>query len=401
MNEPIDGAAFVCFNVGKGYGGHYLSLAETALSGIFSRPVIVDMGFAPVPLLDSVRTEHIPYTWFGNARARRALCNLIEKNEVEMVLCYDIPSFIVVQYAMAGTGLKIVYVKCGGPLLTLYYPRPQNLIVYSMEDEAFFSERVPGAKMARIPNRVREHVIKAKQEPLYDDRLEALIEDAGERVVCVARISHAYERKIRRAFDYCNARRTKGANVSLTIIGSIQHREVADSLFNDAPCGTVFLTDSKHTRDVARFLGNFDSAITTGRGTVEAVFCGLNVFVPFDSSERLAALSPANYQGLARTNFSGRAQPEEVLDQRLEALSEQEKGELLDLVRGDYALEHAGKTFRAFLDRLHPSPLQSLRDVILGWLYLRHDALRERSQFARGLTRRLRISLAVTRKWKW
>lgn len=401
MNEPLEGVAFVCFNVGRGYGGHYLSLAETALSGIFERPLVIDMGFAPVPLLNSVRTKHIPYKWFGNVPARRMLRDLVAKHEVGIVLCYDISSFIVVQCAMAGTGVKIVYVKCGGPLLTLYYPRPQNLIVYSMEDEVFFSERTPEAMMARIPNRVREHAIKAKQEPLHSDSFEPLKQSASERVVCVARISHAYERKIRRAFEYCNARRAKGVNVNLTIIGSIQHREVADVLFDDAPRGTVFLTDSEHTRDAARFLGEFDTAITTGRGTVEAVFCGLNVYVPFDSSGRLAALSPTNYQGLARTNFSGRARCNEVPDRSLKVLSEQEKCQLLNLVRSDYALEPSGKTFRTFLSQLHSSLPQSLLEAILGWFYLRHDALRERNHFARILTRWLAMALAQARKWQW
>ncbi|PTB88101.1 hypothetical protein C9928_06905, partial [Pseudidiomarina aestuarii] len=124
MNKPLANVAFVSFNFGKGYGGHYLSLAEAAQSSIFIDPIVIDLGFNETPLLDQVRSKFIQHRWFGHAAARKEIRTFILDSEVKIVFCYDIASFNIVRMALRNTKINVVYVKCGGPILTLYYPRP-------------------------------------------------------------------------------------------------------------------------------------------------------------------------------------------------------------------------------------------------------------------------------------
>ncbi|MGP3699608.1 hypothetical protein [Rhodobacter sp. NSM] len=390
MTEPIADIAFVSFNFNKGFGGHYLSMVETVRSGIFFEPTVLDLGFSPTPLLDDIRTLFIPYGWVGHAEARRQLRNFLLEAGTKVVFCYDIAAYNITQFALARDLIQVVYVKCGGPPLTLYYPKPENLVVYSDEDKRFFGEKLPNSVLAKIPNRVSESLLKKKQTRLSESALHELKKIEGcvenvEKIVCVARIGHAYEDKIRRAYDYLRATQAAGRPAVLAVIGSIQHEEVMGRLLDDRPQGTLFLSDAFHVNDAGRFLANFDTAITTGRGTVEATLVGLKVLVPFDHGKQLALLTPNNYHALIRSNFSGRAHPDELAEIMPPDFNSRDADRVRNLIRQDFAIEHAAGRFNDFLKRLASAKRPPTPELILGATYFFYVALRERSQTFRSL----------------
>lgn len=391
MTVPIKETAFVSFNFNKGFGGHYLSMVETIRSGIFLQPTVLDLGFSPTPLLDDVRTLFIPYGWFGHGKARLHLRNCLLEAGTKVVFCYDIASYNITRLALARDLIQVVYVKCGGPTLTLYHPKPENLIVYSEEDQIFFSEKLPGSMLAKIPNRVSETLLQNKQVSLSESALNEIEKIAGgtedaEKIVCIARIGHAYEQKIRRAYDYLRSAQEAGRPAVLAIIGSIQHGEIMDRLLNDRPYGALFLSDAFHVDDAGRFLANFDTAITTGRGTIEATLLGLKVLVPFDNGKQLALLTPNNYDRLCRSNFSGRAHPKELAEFMPPDVTSTDSERVRKLIREDFAIERAAVRFNDFLKRLDSARRPPTMQMIMGVMFFFYEALRERSQFFRSLT---------------
>lgn len=394
MTELIAYTAFVSFNFRKGFGGHYLSMVETVRSGIFYEPVVLDLGFSPTPLLNETRTSFIPHRWIGHGAARRQLRTALLEANTKVVFCYDIASYNITRLSLARDRVQVVYVKCGGPTLTLYYPKPDNLIVYSEEDEIFFSEKLPNSVLSKIPNRVSERLLKKNQASLSEDALIALAKAAGgadvvEKIVCIARIGHSYEQKISRAYDYLKATQKAGRAATLAVIGSVQHEEVIKRLSAESPPGSLFISDAFHTTDSARFLSNFDTAITTGRGTVEACMMGLKVLVPFDRGQQIATLDPDTYAGLIRSNFSGRARPDELPNPLQHHQTFSDIKHVQDWIRRDFAIEHATPRFTEFLDRLKPAKDPQTKDLILGIAYYFYEASRERSQIFRLLSHRM------------
>ncbi|RGP38770.1 hypothetical protein [Pseudotabrizicola alkalilacus] len=386
MTDAISNAAFVSFNFGKGLGGHYFSMAETIRSGIFADPLVIDLGFRPAPPLDGLRTHVIYHGWVGHWTARRRLRDAVAKANTQVVFCYDIHAYDITAWALANTPTQVVYVKCGGPTLTLYTPKPHNLIVYSDEDDAFFERRLAGAIRAKIPNRVSETSLAAKQIPLSPEAKAWLdAHNGAEKIVCIARLSHSYANKIQRAVDYLEAQRRAGRQATLTLIGYVQHEEVMNDLKTLNSEYVQILTDPFHTKDAGRFLSNFDTAITTGRGTVEAVLLGVNVLVPYDASRKLARLTSASYTGLFRTNFSGRAKPEEV--KVTGYFSQTDMADVRERIRNDFAIENAGPKFRGFLDRLRPPRPVSVRDRFLGYAYFWYRVTQEKSRVLRSFSR--------------
>lgn len=401
MTSLDDGAlrrcAFAIFNFGKGIGGHYLSMQEVARSGAFDMPVVIDLGFAPSPLLDEVRTRFIPHRWYGHSAARRELRHTFANAGIEFVLCYDIASYNITRRAVAGSEIAVVYVKCGGPVLTRYFPKAPHLVVFSDEDAAFFRERLPQAVMAQIPHRVSEDRLRGLQIPLAPEACAALRPE-DENMVCIARIGRSYESKILCAFDWLRRRKAEGRPATLTVIGSVQQPEIYDRLRKDAPPGTQFLTDGFHVTDAARFLSCFNVAVTTGRGTVEAVLLGLKTLVPFDKSDpKLAPLTPATYEALRRTNFSGRARADE-LPRPLPTFDSDQDEDLRVRVRADFSVESAAPLFRALRARSRPEFKMPLGELLLGALYFYYEASRERNRIVREIIHKLRHSRRANKR---
>jgi hypothetical protein len=391
MTKPIRNTGFVSFNFGEGRGGHYLSMAEVVQSGIFEAPAVIDMGFAPTPPLENLRSEYIEYKFWNAPPSWKRLREAVIRGGVETLFCYDIHAYNIASIALAHAPVRLVWVKCGGPTLTRYFPRPQSLIVFSEEDSRYFEQHLNEVIRATIPNRVSEKRLLAKQIGLANEAEAWLAsKPESEKIVCIARISHAYAKKIERAFDYLATCKRVGREATLTIIGYIEHEEVMERLRSRREPDVQVLTDEFHTTDSGRFLSVFDTAITTGRGTIEAVLTGLEVLVPYDKARKLALLSPETFPGLAGTNFSGRASPDDVGAVETHPLPNSSKFAVKERIRKQFSVEASGSSFGAFIASL-PSPKpQPMKERFIGQCYLFYCIIRSRSPLLRFLSTRVR-----------
>jgi len=373
--------AFITFNFQKGIGGHYLSMLQTARSNIFSKSLIIDVGYQPTALFDDERDVYIKYSITKSFSAFSQLKKFLIEKDVKLVMCYDNHSYTLASPVCRLLGLKIVYVKCGGPRPKIYFPRAEYIITYSKEDMTFFSEKLPGSELVLIPNQVSEAKLLEQQVNLGESFGRSSVS-----IVCIARLDQFYLGKINLAVAMVEDLRNKyQQDASLFIIGSVQQQEVYAYLKALQKPYLTILTSENFTRDAAKFLNNFDASVSTGRGAVESALLGLKTYIPVNGSQDLALLSAENYDLLKATNFSGRAKVDRQIARhsKVNQLSASEVTVLTETIRNDYTVERSGTQFENFLQKIKPHTRMKIVNWMAGVGYFTYCGIWERNYFFR------------------
>ena len=211
---------FCITTLGHGKGGHFFSLRSIAEQlGKDHEVQIVNFGRSPSPVFVDTTLPYrfIPYhgwDWLSTAVRFRKLLQL-EKPDV--VHAFDVPAYGVAR-AAAPRSLVLAMTQCGGPNPRRYYPKVDDLMVFSQENLDFFRghrrwrhshiEWIPNRVTAIMPDMARVAALRAAHR-LNDEKI----------LLRISRICRHYQSSFEQGIRLLKYLLDRGEHVKLILLG--------------------------------------------------------------------------------------------------------------------------------------------------------------------------------------
>ena len=267
-----------CITILKhGKGGHVFSLRTIAeeLAGEHD-VLVVNLGrFAsPAYTEGKYRLDFVPYHGWDCLIAAARLRRIIRDFRPDVVHAFDVPSYGIARL-VTGIESKLVMTKCGGPNPNKYFPKVQNLILFSQENYVFFTKkpRWRNAHLTLIANRVRE--IVPDLERIAELKKKHGIRPDEKIVLRISRICEHYRSSIVQGIHLTAFLNRHGIRTRLLLLGVIQTPAVKTQLQDlvrelGAQDRVIWEDDRRFTDNAAELLPIADAVIGSGRNFMEA-----------------------------------------------------------------------------------------------------------------------------------
>lgn len=289
---------------GEGLGGHFHDIRHIVhgLRAIGKKVKVLNLGNSISPVLsnDSEIIEHLCSSHRYLSSYLLELRKVIIEADCDVVHIYDLESYLFVRLALFGKKIPLVMSKCGGPLPSGWYPKDINLITVSDRDYNFFRKRQKGL-VGFIPNRVDIKLLESLQEKSFNDINHPIF-------LRIVRITDFYRESLRAFVNMSSEARYR--DYQFILIGSVENEELYQellSLISKLDLRLLILTDKYYTQNASRFLGEATSVFGTGRGAMEALILGKNVYTSDLASEKPTLITDKNFNSFLYDNFSERS----------------------------------------------------------------------------------------------
>ena len=300
--------------VGHGKGGHFHSLNTIANAiGSTQNVHIINIGFKPSDVLDKTNYGYtfVGFNGYNFLVTYSKIKALIKQLQPDAIHAFDVESFAFSRLFSKVRKQASFLNKCGGPNPKKYYPKPNQLILFSKENKAYFETNVQykHTNLALIPNRVKPvHLDISRIESFYNTYGKA---EAS--LLRIARIGKHYHKSIIQAINLVGALKSKGLDIRLIIIGTIQSKDIYNSILVDIKSkqlenDVIIDTSDVFTHNASELLDVGDLIIGTGRNFMEASSLNKMLLVPYKNSDYPLLVSQDNFEAIFATNFSPRTQ---------------------------------------------------------------------------------------------
>lgn len=297
-----------------GMGGHYHStrVILAALREHMPVDLMVIGHVMPSALSEIENTTLIQAGSSPSLNTVLAIRRAIKSRRVEVVHCMDSSSLLFARLATVGTGVPVIWTKCGGRSLRRYTPLGSPDTVFHSADYDLYRTR--GYHPQLIPNRVEIGLPPAPRE-------ERASVDGPLRLVRISRICAKYESGLAKTVSLAHHSVKAGVPCHLDIIGHLEDPMVLSRLQALAGPETRFFTTPDWTVQASRRLPEYDVAIGCGRAAMEALAAGLPTFTTPDQSAAPVLINSMNFDVLLDANISERAPCEGTMKEAISRLS--------------------------------------------------------------------------------
>ncbi|MFA0132031.1 hypothetical protein AB4440_06960 [Vibrio splendidus] len=297
--------AYFIYTLHTGVGGHYFSLSSIAneMESKIDDYFVVNIGFNKSKVLNKEINStiyNVKDSLLPNPLVLIKLLKILREEKCDVIHCFDDGSFFYARLASLILGVSVVLTKCGGPSPNKYYPTNNIVTVFSKEDHEYFIAR--GVNTILIPNRVRLSPVQRS-----DLSVELVNKIKGQSIICIARISKAYEKKINQAIHFSQKLRACNIPNTLLVIGVVEDHDVYSKLISGEDLDNVFfITEDKYTASASEYIHYADIVVGTGRGLMEGALQNKLLMCPDNFNDRLVFVDESNIDSFFSFNFSGR-----------------------------------------------------------------------------------------------
>ena len=300
--------------VGHGKGGHFHSLNTIANAvGLSENVHVINIGFKPSEVLDKSNYKYsfIGFNGYNFITTYNKIKPLIKELQPDAIHAFDVESFAFSRLFSKGRKQASFLNKCGGPNPKKYFPIPSQLVLFSKENKLYFetNSRYENTNLILIPNRVKPvQIDKPRVELFYKT-----YEKAELSILRIARIGKHYHKSIIQTINLVDWLKSKGLNVRLIIIGTIQSKAIYNSILSiikskQLDNNVIIDTSDAFTHNASELLDVGDVVIGTGRNFMEASSLNKMLLVPYKDSDYPLLVTKDNFNAIFSTNFSPRTQ---------------------------------------------------------------------------------------------
>ncbi|WP_138433366.1 glycosyltransferase [Winogradskyella algicola] len=298
---------------GHGKGGHFHSLNTIANTiGQVHDVHVINVGVQRSESLDSssYKMSFVNYNGYNFFKVFLKLKKIVKHIQPQVVHAFDVESFAFGRLLSANLGQSSYLNKCGGPNPKLYYPKADNLVLFSHENQHFFDEHRKYQKVNKvlIPNRVLPVYIDEEKVKAFKEKHKINTEIT---ILRIARIGNHYHKSILQGINLVKWLAEQGCDIKFIILGTIQsediYRDILDYINqNNISNHVIIETDDKFTYNASRVLSVGDIIIGTGRNFMEASSLGQILLVPYKDDDYPLLVDNHNFNQVFETNFSPR-----------------------------------------------------------------------------------------------
>lgn len=326
---------FLITTVGHGKGGHFHSLNTMATELAKENEVTVfNLGVAKSEVLNE-KKYNVKFYDFNGKNTFSLLKKLKRDTQIiqpNVIHAFDLESFAFARTLSATMKIPNYLTKCGGPNPGKYYPKVNNLVLFSRENLAYFdsNKRFRNVSKFLIPNRVKKVLVDTQEVEEFNKEHSF----KSKRILRICRIGKHYHNSINQGLNLCAYLINKGVSTQFILIGTIQSQEVYNAILQKIDdLGiqkyVVIKTGERYTREASRLLTIGDLVLGTGRNFMEASSLNLPLLVPYSSSDFPLLVNNEIFERVFSTNFSPRTHIQNFNeDQNLESITKWFKGEL-------------------------------------------------------------------------
>lgn len=298
---------------GHGKGGHFHSLNTIANAmGSIHDVHVINVGVQRSESLDSssYKISFVKYNGYNFFKVFLKLKKIIKHVQPQAVHAFDVESFAFARLLSLILRQPSYLSKCGGPNPKLYYPKTDNLVLFSHENQHFFDEHREYQKVNKvlIPNRVLPVCIDVEKVKAFKEKHKINTEIT---ILRIARIGNHYHQSILQGVNLVKWLVEQGCNVKFIILGTIQSEEVYKDVLdyinqNNISNNVIIETDNEFTHNASRVLSAGNIIIGTGRNFMEAASLGQILLVPYKDDDYPLLVDNDNFNQVFETNFSPR-----------------------------------------------------------------------------------------------
>lgn len=300
----------VCFLIrttNHGVGGHTWDMRTVveAMKGRFEC-IIIEIGLARSPVIQSmeVRSYFVRFIGLNMWSVCRQISKILDSEHVDVLDNYDRSIYSLARIMCIWHRLPLLMTKCGGPRPRRYYPRAENLIVYSDEDLGYFerSKHYRHSQIHLIPNRV--------SLPDSDFAAVSILQKQLNRekktFLRISRIASDYASSFIQDANLIQRLNSEGYPCQLVIIGAVEDENVLSSVRNRLGDDLFAFTSREYISDAKKLIDLGDFVIGTGRAFMEAAARGRILLTPLSEGKYPLIITNDNFHMAFQTNFSPR-----------------------------------------------------------------------------------------------
>ena len=217
---------------GHGKGGHFHSLNTIANAlGEDNEIYVFNIGFKISESLDEKKYKIFfkKYTGYNFISTYKKLKEKVHLINPDVIHAFDIESFSFSRLLSYSLNQPSYINKCGGPNPKMYFPKANNLVLFSIENKAFFNDnsRYREVNTVVIPNRVKTIV---PDQNRIDDFYKKHDKNSAVTILRIARIGKHYYQSIIQGVNLVEWLLKEGRNVKLILVGTVQNIEVLEDI---------------------------------------------------------------------------------------------------------------------------------------------------------------------------
>lgn len=312
----------------KGVGGHYFSLQSTLESLIPEiKPVVVNIGRVESPVISDFKCPKYQfiYKYFNFIKIQKRILKIIQQYQIDRIHCFDDRAYLFIRNHRF-KNIPMVLTKCGGPN-PRYYPKTQNLILFSKENSDYFKDKKDYKNIHLVPNRILPFTPALDKVNALKKKLE--INEGSIVFLRIARISYYYKESLLQSIRLVR----EFPNTSLIILGQVVDKEVLDQIRKIGGKNIYLISEKEYYKNAKEIIPICDFYIGTGRGIMEATSLKKIVLSPVVKRNYPALVTENSFKSFFDTNFSERnislLSNSEILEEVNQVIHSQKKQEKL------------------------------------------------------------------------
>jgi hypothetical protein len=285
----------------KGMGGHYYSL-ESTLKSLKPKvdAVVINIGRMESPVISSLDCPKYQfiYKYFNFIKIQKRIESIIQEHQIDRIHCFDDRAYWFIRnYRFKN--IPVALTKCGGPN-PKYFPKVDNLILFSEENKQKFKNRDGYKNTYLVPNRILP--FSPNMEKVNSLKIKLNIEDDSMVFLRIARISHYYKESIFQSIRLVE----QIPEAILIIVGQVIDQEVLNQI-REKGLDRVHIVDEKeYYKNAKEIIPICNFYIGTGRGVMEATSLKKIVLSPVMKRNYPALVTEKTFRSFFNTNFSER-----------------------------------------------------------------------------------------------
>lgn len=306
----------------QGTGGHYYSLCATAqaMSAKFNVHILnIGKKVSPVISNSSLPYSFITFSGRNFLAVMKGIKSICKEKNIDIVHCFDIPSYLLAVIPVHDLKVPIVLTKCGGPILGMeQYPVVDNFIFYNKKEYELFrnDKRYSDKNLQLIPNRVG--LFNCDQNRINGIKKELGLQDK-KVILRIGRIAEAYKNTAIQCVKLTKELHKIDNSYYLLLIGNIKDSIVYKNLLDECSgCDYIsILTDDKYTFNAKELIDLSYIVVGTGRGFMEACQKGKRMLAPCKNTKYPVVVTSNNFDEILANNISERyirTEPEDTID---------------------------------------------------------------------------------------
>lgn len=290
-------------------GGHFrscLTIAESLRDDMEVEIINIGSFKSPVFEQSAVPVRFYPVNWSNWISQTRRIARYVRSAGEARMLSFDFFSFFVARTVSRLTRVPGAFIRCGGRNPS-YSPQSPAIFCFSRENYDFYRRLHPRLPIYLVPNRVAPARLAAP-----DGSLRRRVGNDAPIILRIGRFVPNYELVNRSTLALSRFLTHEGVAHNLVFIGYPDDpgaRLYAELHEAAATHANIFVLETPDfTENAARFIGEAQLIIGTGRGAMEAFMTGVPVAVFAKNSELPVLLSgEAVLEDAFAANFSQRA----------------------------------------------------------------------------------------------